>query len=496
MDNMSTNVLPPTSITSNVSAAIQIKNKRKRRAPPSGAADDCYSCKENGRCCDRKRPYCTQCIDLGGVCSGYRTTLTWNVGVASRGKLRGLTLPIPLTKEEQAKRNAALPSPAAKKEEKKRLKIATAAATGAGISKPLSSSVAAAASLASLRNMNYDFVNMEQAGNCDVNIQKTIVHYNPSRLVTSNPSPQFQQYSPMHAQSQQYQKLMNGSPQQGGLSLLLSPMSEFSAGQPYYHHDGASTPEVYSPMFSPADSNRSDSGFLDSPYHSRSNSGDYDYLNYTRSHPQSIPTSVPGHMNDMFDEQHSLGQSSPSIYSHHNESLRSSNGADGDLSALLYEEDMGQMQPYMSRSNTHPQGHYHNQSCSPQTCNSSPQVSPSPPPLVHGNGTPSSSYYYAYSPSSPQDISTPPPMSGVPPQLQLSYPPTPSSLSPSTPASPLHCQPPTSSGGSTMPLTSSAMLMQQQMYHNQNALAHSQASHTYILPGTNMAHEQQYYFSS
>ena len=44
--------------------------------------------------CDRRRPYCSQCIELGKTCSGYKTTLTWGVGVASRGKLRGLTLPI------------------------------------------------------------------------------------------------------------------------------------------------------------------------------------------------------------------------------------------------------------------------------------------------------------------------------------------------------------------------------------------------------------------
>lgn len=33
-------------------------------------------------------------MDQGKDCSGYKTTLTWGVGVASRGKLRGLSLPI------------------------------------------------------------------------------------------------------------------------------------------------------------------------------------------------------------------------------------------------------------------------------------------------------------------------------------------------------------------------------------------------------------------
>ncbi|MCJ1366264.1 hypothetical protein MMC16_005392 [Acarospora aff. strigata] len=68
--------------------------KRRRRAPATGAADDCFACLDRKSKCDRRRPYCTQCLDVGKDCSGYKTTLTWGVGVASRGKLRGLTLPI------------------------------------------------------------------------------------------------------------------------------------------------------------------------------------------------------------------------------------------------------------------------------------------------------------------------------------------------------------------------------------------------------------------
>lgn len=68
--------------------------KRRRRAPASGAADDCFACRKRQMRCDRRRPYCTQCLDQGKDCSGYKTQLTWGVGVASRGKLRGQTLPI------------------------------------------------------------------------------------------------------------------------------------------------------------------------------------------------------------------------------------------------------------------------------------------------------------------------------------------------------------------------------------------------------------------
>ena len=72
--------------------------KRRRRAPTTGAADDCFACQERQTKCDRRRPYCTPCLDLGKDCSGYKTQLIWGVGVASRGKLRGLSLPIPKSK--------------------------------------------------------------------------------------------------------------------------------------------------------------------------------------------------------------------------------------------------------------------------------------------------------------------------------------------------------------------------------------------------------------
>lgn len=68
--------------------------KRKKRAPAPGATVDCFACAENNLVCDRKRPFCSRCLDAGKDCSGYKTQLTWGVGVASRGKLRGLSLPV------------------------------------------------------------------------------------------------------------------------------------------------------------------------------------------------------------------------------------------------------------------------------------------------------------------------------------------------------------------------------------------------------------------
>ncbi|KAL2266482.1 hypothetical protein VTJ83DRAFT_5834 [Remersonia thermophila] len=90
---------PPTSSPAVAAVAAAAKDaasarKRRRRAPAGGAADDCFTCAKRNVKCDRRRPYCSQCLEIGNECSGYKTQLTWGVGVASRGKLRGLSLPI------------------------------------------------------------------------------------------------------------------------------------------------------------------------------------------------------------------------------------------------------------------------------------------------------------------------------------------------------------------------------------------------------------------
>ncbi|KAI1811911.1 fungal-specific transcription factor domain-containing protein [Poronia punctata] len=100
---------PPQSSTKDAQAA----RKRRRRAPAGGAADDCFTCIKRNTKCDRRRPYCSQCLEIGNECSGYKTQLTWGVGVASRGKLRGLSLPIaksppvaPVTKKSATRARA------------------------------------------------------------------------------------------------------------------------------------------------------------------------------------------------------------------------------------------------------------------------------------------------------------------------------------------------------------------------------------------------------
>lgn len=84
---------PPSSCASSDPPTVP-QRKRRRRAPASGASDDCFACVKRNTKCDRRRPYCSQCLEVGKECSGYKTQLTWGVGVASRGKLRGLSLPV------------------------------------------------------------------------------------------------------------------------------------------------------------------------------------------------------------------------------------------------------------------------------------------------------------------------------------------------------------------------------------------------------------------
>ncbi|OCL12142.1 hypothetical protein AOQ84DRAFT_164386 [Glonium stellatum] len=91
MSSSATRAVDPPNPDSNASAAPR---KRRRRAPATGATEDCFACRKRQTKCDRRRPYCGQCIEMGKECSGYRTTLTWGVGVASRGKLRGMSLPV------------------------------------------------------------------------------------------------------------------------------------------------------------------------------------------------------------------------------------------------------------------------------------------------------------------------------------------------------------------------------------------------------------------
>jgi len=72
------------------------------RTKSGRAGNDCHNCVSAKRQCDRRWPWCRTCQEQEGVrCQGYPISLTWNVGVASRGKLRGRKIPV---HDEKAKR--------------------------------------------------------------------------------------------------------------------------------------------------------------------------------------------------------------------------------------------------------------------------------------------------------------------------------------------------------------------------------------------------------
>lgn len=137
--------------------------KRRRRAPTTGAAEDCFTCRANGEICDRRRPYCGPCLDIGNECKGYRTQLTWGVGVASRGKLRGMTLPVSIESNisvaERDRRCAIKKKPVDQtKMRVKKLRTALEASDCLGDidSRPLTGDIEKLSIIT-----NYDFVNME-----------------------------------------------------------------------------------------------------------------------------------------------------------------------------------------------------------------------------------------------------------------------------------------------------------------------------------------------
>jgi hypothetical protein len=128
------------------------QRKRRRRAPASGASDDCFACTKRSSKCDRRRPYCSQCLEIGKECSGYKTQLTWGVGVASRGKLRGLSLPV------------AKSAPAPKSPPRTRPRAISTTSRARGSGDDVKVKLESASSVHNNPLTTYDFVNMAPHG--------------------------------------------------------------------------------------------------------------------------------------------------------------------------------------------------------------------------------------------------------------------------------------------------------------------------------------------
>ncbi|KAI5795069.1 hypothetical protein EDC01DRAFT_629821 [Geopyxis carbonaria] len=213
--------------------------KRRRRAPATGAAEDCFSCRDIGVKCDRRRPYCGPCLDNNKECKGYRTQLTWGVGVASRGKLRGMSLPVTNAQLEQRRINDSKASKQrsedkalSAEERAKRNRTAGAGTPGyGGIQRSSPPSNAGKLSIIT----NYDFVNMEPpsaAANSAASRSTSSTLSATQSSAISGTSPALSAVSlsartglPSQRLSQEQQR----SPQSG----ISSPYS--AASQPPYH---------------------------------------------------------------------------------------------------------------------------------------------------------------------------------------------------------------------------------------------------------------------
>lgn len=53
----------------------------------------CLTCRRRRRKCDEERPTCRMCRENARECEGYQLNLTWDVGIASRGKFQGASEP-------------------------------------------------------------------------------------------------------------------------------------------------------------------------------------------------------------------------------------------------------------------------------------------------------------------------------------------------------------------------------------------------------------------
>lgn len=52
--------------------------KEKRTNSLAFSRTDCHTCASVGRTCDRRRPQCSTCLDLGLKCGGFATPLSWD----------------------------------------------------------------------------------------------------------------------------------------------------------------------------------------------------------------------------------------------------------------------------------------------------------------------------------------------------------------------------------------------------------------------------------
>lgn len=68
-----------------------------------GVRDGCYNCNKRRIICDKTEPYCVKCTKKGLQCPGITIRYRFNDGIASRGKLRGVSFPLTPSSDPKVK---------------------------------------------------------------------------------------------------------------------------------------------------------------------------------------------------------------------------------------------------------------------------------------------------------------------------------------------------------------------------------------------------------
>ncbi|PTB69598.1 hypothetical protein BBK36DRAFT_1110598 [Trichoderma citrinoviride] len=206
--------------------------KRRRRAPAGGATDDCFTCSKRNVKCDRRRPYCSQCLEIGNECSGYKTQLTWGVGVASRGKLRGLSLPIakapPVTREPKK-------SPVSRARAQSSAAALSTKLARSPIDIPSTTHTASTPTTPAYQVPAYDYLSISHHGHAPSMSQSSwgSVGYAPSLVHSPDGTPRYTRY-PLHLSTD---ALSSSCESVGSEVDYLSPLSQSYAREeiPFNH---------------------------------------------------------------------------------------------------------------------------------------------------------------------------------------------------------------------------------------------------------------------
>ncbi|KAL6878958.1 fungal-specific transcription factor domain-containing protein [Trichoderma novae-zelandiae] len=220
---------PTVAVVAKDAAAIR---KRRRRAPAGGATDDCFTCSKRNVKCDRRRPYCSQCLEIGNECSGYKTQLTWGVGVASRGKLRGLSLPIakapPVAREPKK-------SPASRARAQSSAAALSTKLARSPIDIPSTTHTASTPSTPVYQVPAYDYLSISHHGHAPSISQSSwgSVGYAPGLVHSPDGTPRYTRY-PLHLSTD---ALSSSCESVGSEVDYLSPLSQSYAREeiPFHH---------------------------------------------------------------------------------------------------------------------------------------------------------------------------------------------------------------------------------------------------------------------